>query len=134
MKNFDSEWAERKSVDARTFVMCGERFVMKRAVRPEDLAIRDDIDENAPIEETMAALDDLFLSMVEHDDGAVDRYKALRAKPDELGIGDLNEVIDYLIERQTGRPPTSPSASSLGAGRHGTRSTGGSSRRAPARA
>lgn len=128
MKDFDQDWQERKSVEARTFRFCGETFVMKKAVKPETLAIRDDIDENAPVSTAMAALDDLFLSMVEPDGDAEARYRAVRELPDGLGIADMNEIIDYLVEKQTGRPPTQPSASSPSPGRTGTRSTGGSSR------
>lgn len=132
MKNFDQDWQERKSAEARTFQVGGQVFVMKKAVKPELLKIREDMTEDAPVEEAMAALDDLFLSMIESGEDAEARYRALREDPEGLSIGDMNEVIDWLIQRQTGRPPTQPSGSSPSRGRAGTRSTAGSSRPASA--
>jgi hypothetical protein len=129
-KDFDSEWAERRSVDARSFKFCGETFVMRKAIKPETMAIRDTITEDSPMEESMAALDDLFLSMIEHGEDAEARYRALRDADDELGIRDISDVLDWMIEQQTGRPPTSRGASMDGHSRTGTPSTAASSSRA----
>lgn len=132
MKDFDSEWSERKSVDARTFRFLGESFVLKTGVRPEALGGREDLDpENTTVEESMASMDDLFLLMIEHGDDAEKRYREIRAREENaLGVADLNEVIDWMIEKQTGRPPTLRDASQPGPRRTGTRSTGVSSSRA----
>lgn len=130
MKNFDNEWEERRSIEARTFQVCGQQFVMKKAVKPELMAARDNVDASAPIEESMGALDDLFLAFIEHDDDAEARYRALRADEQELGIRDIEDILDWMIEAQTGRPPTSRGASTAGAEQLGTRSMGAS--RSPA--
>lgn len=130
MKNFDTDWANRRSKEARTFQMRGEEFVMIEAARPESLAA-DPGETGDEIEDSMKVLDDRFLSLIEHSEPGPGlkespeelRYRALRAREsDGLSIRDLREVIDWLIEEQTGRPPTSPSASTPGRGRSGTRS------------
>lgn len=130
MRNFDSDWEASKSLEERTFQIGGQLFVMKKAVKPELLAIREDINEESPVGEAMAALDDLFLSMIEPGDDAHARYRALRDDPEGLSIGQIQAVIDWLIEKQTGRPPTLPSGSSRLRGPTGTPTTAGSSRQA----
>jgi hypothetical protein len=130
-RNFDSEWADRKSVEARTFVMGGETFVLKAAVRPEVFDEIQDVREGGSIAETYKIIDDQFLMFVEDENGEAEkRYRALREKPDGLGVRDLREVLDWMVEEHTGRPPTSQPASPPTPKRTGTRSTGGSSSRA----
>lgn len=131
MKNFDKEWEGRRSEDARTFTVGGETFVLKKAVKPELFDQMQDVDPDASISETYVLIDNQFKSMIEDGDGeAGARYDALRAKPDELGVRDLREVIDWMVEELTGRAPTLPQDSQPSRGRTGTRSTAGSSSRA----
>jgi hypothetical protein len=130
-KNFDSDWADRRSVENRTFTMGGETFVLKTAVRPELFQEMEDVKDGASIAETYEAIDGQFLAMIE--DGAGDageRYRALRAKDDGLGVRDLREVLDWMVEEVTGRPPTSQPDSQPGRAQTRTRSTAGSSSRA----
>lgn len=131
MRNFDSDWAQRKSVEARTFQVGGETFVLRAAVPPEVFDGMDDPQDGASIADSFKIIDDQFLIMIEDEDGEAEkRYRALRARPDGLGIRDLREVIDWMLEEATGRPPTSQSDSPPGRSRTGKRSTGGSSSRA----
>jgi hypothetical protein len=133
VKNFDQDWKSRRSVEERTFQMCGEAFVLKVAVRPELFDEMEDLKEGGDIADTFGVIDNQFLSMIEDgDEGeeAEKRYRALRAQPDALGVRDLREVLDWMVEAHTGRPPTSQPASPATPGRTGSRSTGVSSSRA----
>lgn len=130
MKNFDKEWEDRRAVEARTFQIGGETFVLKKAVKPELFDEMQDVPDGASIAQTYGIIDEQFKSMIEDGDGeAGTRYDALREKPDELGVRDLREVIDWMVEELTGRPPTSQPDSPPSRGRTATRSTGGSSSR-----
>ena len=127
-KNFDQEWSQRKSVEARTFTVGGENFVLRAAVPPEVFDSMEDPKEDGTIAETFAILDGQFLMMIEDEDGEAEkRWRALREKPDGLGVCDLKEVVDWCVEEHTGRPPTSQPASQPSRARTGRRSTGGSS-------
>jgi len=131
-KNFDQEWEGRKSVEARTFVMGGETFVLKKAVRPELFDEMEDIPDDADIAATYAVIDGQFLSMIEDGEEGEDaekRYRALRAQEEVLGVRDLREVLDWMVEEHTGRPPTSQSDSQRSRARTAGRSTAGSSSR-----
>lgn len=132
MKNFDQEWEGRRSVESRTFTMGGESFVLKVAVRPELFDAMEEVPDDADIAATFKVIDDQFLSMIEDgEEGceAEQRYHALRAKPDVIGVRDLREVIDWMVEQHTGRPPTSQQDSQRTRARTATRSTAGSSSR-----
>jgi hypothetical protein len=131
-KNFDQEWESRRAVENRTFVICGETFVLKKAIRPELFDQMQDTPEGGDIADTFAVIDDQFLSMIEDGEegqDAAQRYRALRAQPDALGVRDLREVIDWMVEEATGRPPTSQSDLPRTPARTARRSTGGSSSR-----
>lgn len=133
MKNFDQDWESRRTVEARTFQICGEQFVLKTAVRPELFDEMEDVGADADIAKTFAIIDDQFLSMIEdggEGEEAEVRYRALRAQAEAVGVRDLREVIDWMVEQHTGRPPTLQPASQPSRGRTASRSTGGSSSRA----
>jgi hypothetical protein len=130
VKNFDQEWEGRRSVESRTFQIGGEKFVLKAAVRPELFDEMEDVEVGDDIAKTFGVIDNQFLSMIEdggEGEEAEQRYRALRAKPDALGIRDLREVLDWMVEEHTGRPPTSQPDSPRTRGRTATRSTAGSS-------
>lgn len=129
MKDFDSDWSARRSKDNRSFRLCGETFVARRAVPPEEF-MNAGPDADTPPDQQWAKLDELVLTLIEHDDDAEARYRKIRASEDGLSIADIREVIDWLIEQQTGRPPTSQNASPGGGGPTATPSRGRSSLRA----
>lgn len=91
---------------------------MKAAVRPE---VFSSYSTEGPAQDQWTTIDTMFLSMIEHKDDAEKRYKELRAADDKLGVTDLREIIDWLVEMQTSRPPTSPSVSSSSRTRTGAR-------------
>ena len=111
MKNFD----EMLPTD-RELTVGGEQFHW-RDVRPEVLtsfepSVNGDSDENA----AWRLMDDqilLFLAQDEHD-----KWRALRAREDNsVMIQQLNAILLWLMEQQTGRPTVTPSPSAPGRGR-----------------
>lgn len=111
MKNFDELLAQD-----RTFQVGGETFSW-RDVRPEVLTsftadTNGSTDDNA----VWRLLDDqimLFLDPTE-----TDRWTALRARDENpVTIVQLNSILTWLLEEQTGRPTETPSPSAPGRGR-----------------
>ncbi len=129
MKNFDTDRKKRqRTKEQRTFQVCGETFVMKKAIRPEALAAFDDLTEDASLRESMEIIDGMFLTLIEKDDDAEARYRAVREQEDDpLSIDDIREMIDWMVEESSGRPTGSPSVSTGGREPTGTSSTDESS-------
>jgi hypothetical protein len=126
-KNFDEQRAERAALD-RDFIIGGEHFRARPGVRPEKLSRYDDLDADSTVEETLAIVDELILAMIEEDDNAHERYRALRLRDDDpVTVEDLQELVKWLMEAQTGRPTGQPGDSSAGPERTGTISTVASS-------
>lgn len=115
MQDFDVERSERTAVD-RTFKIGGEVFVMKAAVRPETMIGYEAINEDTQPEDVLRIIDDLIVSFIEGGEDAAQRYRDVRAREDDaVSMRDLNALTDWMIGRQTGRPPTPPSSSMGGA-------------------
>lgn len=128
MKNFDDHRRARATAEEREFKIGGEQFRCKAAVRPETIAPFDDIQDETPVLETLALVDSIVVGMLEPDDDAELRYRALRAREaDPLTVDDLLELVGWMIEKVTGRPTVLPGGSSAGPGTTGTNSTEGSS-------
>ncbi len=115
MKNFD----EMKPTD-REFRVGGETFHW-RDVRPEVLTSFEPSENGA--DDPNAAwrlMDDqilLFIASDEHE-----RWKAVRAQDDDpVTIQQINAILTWLMEEQTGRPTEAPSPS--GSGRTRTAAT-----------
>ena len=142
-RNFDVIWGA-DSLDARTFVMGGETFVVREAVRPEVLgaelskldAVREADDTG--FVDVINAVDEFVIAMIEPDGGGEDaagRYRKLREVEDGgLSAGRIQQVRAWIIEKQTteveeqtGFPTTPPPASSRGPRRSGRSSTADSS-------
>ena len=132
MKNFDEElWEERESDEARAFVIRGETFYRKKAIRLETLFQAETIDTDESDGGDQAAaeiLDRQILRFIEDRDGAHDRYRALREREDDgLGYRHIQDLKRWLIEEETGLPTTAPSASPNGRASSTERSTARSS-------
>ena len=108
-RNFDELIAEDLS-----FVLGGETFTMVY-VRPEVLASWEDEEDPETALESLARADEkikLFLRAADHE-----RFDALRARDENPVTSEqLNALLRWMIEVQTGRPtvPLSPSDSGLG--------------------
>ncbi len=114
-KNFD----ELKSTD-REFTVGGETFHWKD-VRPEVLTSFD-TDENPGADdgEVWKVIDARVLQFLPEEDH--ERWRTLRARDENpVTIAQLNAIVTWFIEAQTGRPTEAPSPS--GSGRTPTRAT-----------
>lgn len=122
MKNFDETRTERRSsLEDRTFQLGGEVFVIRQAIKPEWMVPYEDLD---PVENTsgdfVRTIDDLICAVIEPNDDAVIRYRALREREeDPVDIEDLHALVRWMIETATGRPTgqrdgSSPSRTSTG--------------------
>ncbi len=116
VKNFDeARRAKHKAEGERTFVLGDETFVLRPAIHPSILERYDDLDNDTPVKETMEIVDDLIVALIEPRDGAEDRYRAVRANQDDpISVEDLQDLIRWMMEIQTGRPTGPPGDSSPG--------------------
>jgi hypothetical protein len=111
MKNFDDMLATD-----REFTVGGETFHW-RDVRPEVLTSFQPADENGAADEnsTWRLMDDQILLFVEP--AEADRWREVRARDDKpVTIAQLNAILLWLMEEQTGRPTVAPSPSAPGRG------------------
>lgn len=129
MKDFDVERAERAQVD-RTFKLGGETFTRKATVRPEATEPWEGVTAVSTQTETLAAIDATIRNMIEPGDKneAHARWKKLRQREeDAVSLGDLIELITWLVEEQTARPTEPQRNFSVVPDDTGTTSTEGSS-------
>lgn len=132
MKNFDDH---RKKKDEATraqreFQLGGETFTARARVRPEAFMEWDSMDmANTPASEILVMADKTILDLIEKKDDAHARYRALREREeDPLNLEDLTDLIQWLVEVQSGGRPTEPSPDSSSSPEEtGTRSTEDSS-------
>jgi hypothetical protein len=59
--------------------------------------------------------------------------RRLRSRTDRFGLGDIMNIIEWLVEEASARPTTPPSGSTSSPGSTGTRSTAGARQRASTR-
>lgn len=103
----------------REFTVGGETFHW-RDVRPEVLTSFQPSENGSGGEEdpnhVWKLLDDQVLLFLEPEDH--DRWGSLRARDDKpVTIAQLNAILQWLMEEQTGRPTIQPSPSAPGRGR-----------------
>jgi hypothetical protein len=131
MKNFDEKRHLRRSltVDDRSFTLGGEIFVAKASMRPEALTDYDRIDETTSLTETLQIVDGVILKFLEKNpDNAPARYRKIRENEDDpVTVEDLLDLVQWLVEVQTGRPTGRPDDFSPGPSETGTTSTENSS-------
>jgi hypothetical protein len=93
------------------------------------------VDPGSSLITQLEALDTTIIGMIEPDDDAHARYRALRANEDDpLEVEDLMEVVKWCSAEDTGRPTMQPSVSTPGPVSTGTPSTDVSSSPVPAAA
>ncbi len=127
VKNFDLERAKRASQN-RQFKIGGVTLTRRASVRPEAMMEWEAVTPLTPPADVIAAIDNTIVAMVEN--GGHKAWKALRAREDDaVTLGDMLEVMQWLVEEQSGRPTLPPSPSSTEPVSSGTTSTGASSSR-----
>ncbi len=98
------------------FEIGGERFLM-RQVRPEVLAAWEDEQVPEKALDALAETDRRIKLFLDQTNGANDRWDTLRAREENpVTMGQLNALLIWMVEVQSGRPtvPPSPSAASPG--------------------
>lgn len=128
MKDFDSEWAERRLARAseeRTFVLGGETFTYRAEVSYlvlERIGGIGDDSGNGVIRDMEAAVIDML------EDGQEERFLAVaQRKENPITLAELNDLCQWLTEVQVNRPTEAPSLSTDGRSSTGTDSTESSS-------
>lgn len=126
MKNFDeSRYQERSTRPAseRTFVIGGQSFLLRSAVRPEVLARLDEVDMEAP-GQVIAAVDSIIVDCLTEADR--EKWRQVRTTDDEatlISLQDLTELLQWVMGALSGRPTERPSDSSDGSAPTGMFST-----------
>jgi len=111
VKDFD-EARRRRAEQDREFTIGGERFVMRAGVRPEVLAPYEGLTADTSPTESLQIIDELVMAFVEPTDDAARRWVRLRERDDDpVTLQDLTELVQWLVEGQTGRPTVPPSPS-----------------------
>jgi hypothetical protein len=109
VKNFD----EMLATD-REFTVGGETFHW-RDVRPEVLTSFEPSENGSDANAAWRLMDDQILLFIAADEA--DRWRELRARDDSpVTIAQLNAILLWLMEEQTGRPTVPPSPSAVGRG------------------
>lgn len=129
MKNFDEQRALRAQAD-RGFVIGGEEFLRRTSVRPEATEPWENVTIDSTQKETLAAIDETVCNLIEPGEKseAHKRWMKLRLREDDaVSLGDMLELIQWLVAEQTQRPTEPPSNFSDEPEETGTPSTGGSS-------
>lgn len=111
-RNFDEE--RDKDLE---FTIRGETFRM-RYVRPEVIG---EWEDHPPIEKSQEAIaftNSRIREFIDNSDGSHERWDKLRAREeDPISLGEINELLVWMVEKQSARPTPAPSPSSTGRGR-----------------
>lgn len=126
MKDFDEGQRARQEERQREFgekpfLFRGETFHARANVRYGVIKSVAGIAEAADGNTVFSVIEDAVLSLIEPADGAAERFRAVCASDlFPVTFEDLVELLNWLIEEQTGRPPTPPASSSNGSTGSGT--------------
>lgn len=111
MKNFDEQRALRVQED-RGFQIGGEQFIRRASVRPEATEPWENVNLETSHRDTLASLDETVTNLIEpgEKNEAHKRWMKLRTREeDAITLGDLLELMQWLVAEQTGRPTEPPS-------------------------
>lgn len=119
-RNFDAERYEDLE-----FVVAGENFKMKY-VRPEVLASWEDEITAEKSEDALKQMDARIKLFLDDSNGAIERWDKLRAREDNpVSMGQINDILLWMVEVQSGRPTILPSPSASGRGKTAASSKAG---------
>jgi hypothetical protein len=118
-RNFDDERQQD-----REFIIRGERFTMIM-VRPEVIGAWEDEPTPEKSQDSIAFTSEKVKQFISNSDGSHERWEALRAREeDPVSLGELNELLIWMVQVQSARPTQSPSPSAPGRGRTAASSKG----------
>lgn len=114
MRNFDGGRTGRTIPRSeRAFIIGGETFHRRNAVRPEAISVAEDATDHDSSAVILQELDKAILLMIEPD--GHDRWIALRAREDDpIVLTDVTDVIQWLIGEFSRRPTVPPQPSTTG--------------------
>jgi len=119
MHDFDAERQGRSG----EFRIGGEVFSYRLGIRPEVLAESEQVTEGTGTLEVLKVIDSTIMRFLSDEDNR-SRWRELREREeDAVTFVDLTNLLNWLTQEQTGRPPTSPEPSSPGLSGNGTVST-----------
>ena len=121
VRDFDQELEQDLSFKIR-----GETFKM-RYVRPEILQSWESENiEGAAEADALKILDERIVFFLDQNGDSSARWEALRKRDDDpVTLGQLTELVTWMVEVQSGRPTTAPSPSASGRGRTAASSKAG---------
>ena len=110
-------------LEERAFKIAGETFKYYPAVSPRWLFMNSEITGDLPGDEILHRIDGMIGAMLTTDTERKRWESARERDKNPLTLNDLVSVRDWLVEEQTGRPPTPAVSSSNGSATTGTPST-----------
>lgn len=121
MRDFDQDLEQDLSFKIR-----GETFKM-RYVRPEILQSWESENiEGAAEADALKILDERIVFFLDQNGDSSARWEALRKRDDDpVTLGQLTELVTWMVEVQSGRPTTAPSPSASGRGKTAASSRAG---------
>lgn len=128
-KNFDDEQRERQqqkeaAAGDRTFVFRGETFTHRANVRYGVIKDIAGIAENTDGTAVFETVESAVYALLEDTDSGHERFRAVcQSDVFPVTFEDLGELLNWMIEVQTERPPTQSEPSSTGSTQNGTPST-----------
>lgn len=129
MKNFDDAQRTRheekaKELGDRSFTFRSEDFHVRANVRYGVIKAVAGISENTDGNSVFEVIEDAVISLIDPTNNAAKRFRKVAAGEEfPVTFEDLIELLNWLIEEQTGRPPTPAESSSSGQTQNGTPST-----------
>jgi hypothetical protein len=111
-RDFDQEFSQDLE-----FKIAGESFKM-RYVRPEVLASWEDESVSEKSEDAIKKIDERIKLFLDQSNGSGERWDSLRVREENpVTMGQLNAVLMWMVEVQSGRPTPPPSPSAPGRGK-----------------
>lgn len=107
-RNFDAERSQRPMEE---FTIGGEVFHVKRSIRPEALVAYEEMPDGVGGTQALGIIDSVIVECLADEDGA-ERWARVRQLTGDLEVGmaDLQDLIEWLMEVILGRP-TAPAVS-----------------------
>jgi hypothetical protein len=117
-RDFDQEFAQDLE-----FTIGGEKFLM-RLVRPEVIASWEDEETPEKSVDALVYTDSKIKLFLDQTNGASERWDELRAREENpVSLGQMNEILRWMVEVQSGYPTPQPAPSAAGRGRTATPSS-----------
>lgn len=118
MHDFDQERSELYVDQEREFKIAGQTFSLRQSVRPEVIAIWEELPPDAGSSLVYSTLDRLIKEFLV-DDGSRERWDEVRAQEeDPITVRDLWQVWYFVLENNVRFPTRQPSGSPDGPGKN----------------